>query len=74
MADAAGHGGTEGDPYHGYSANAVYPQLVHRICSVCSSQLATRGKGMRVGALHMPVRLSTPAWPTVRDGDMGSTH
>ena len=34
-ADALGRGGSEGDPYHGFSHGQFAPQLLAQICSLC---------------------------------------
>ena len=45
QADADGHGGSEGDPYHGVPASAFVPRMLQQACAACERRLrASRGR------------------------------
>lgn len=39
QADADGHGGSEGDPYHGVPASAFVPRMLQQACTACERRL-----------------------------------
>jgi hypothetical protein len=48
QADADGHGGSEGDPYHGVPASAFVPRMLQQACAACERRLrASRGRPCR---------------------------